>query len=250
MLAAWNEAVDFLTEVDQINDVPTLTNKFKRGIDPHGLDSFVCSGSLATGKTLQYNVMVEELPDGFLESFEQECMRNDPSSYLLMSSNKPFIWSELGARLGSASGGLKKTAAVANSFGMSDGICVPIHHPGGYVGAMGLAGPTPKISRETAMIIQMMSIHFHDRVLELSTERERQAGADTPRHKDGSRLSPRERECVGWVAEGKTDWDIGEILGISQSTAHFHIENAKKKLKVPTRVQLVVKAISGGELQI
>jgi len=33
------------------------------------------------------------------------------------------------------------------------------------------------------------------------------------------RLTPRESDCLIWAGEGKTDWEISQILGISRSTA-------------------------------
>ena len=253
MLATLDDAVDFLADVDQIDDIPTLKRRFSRQISTYGMSSFVCSGSLRNAEALEYEVMAKDVPDGFLEAYEKRCVPNNPSSELLIKSSKPFVWSELYKALGAAARGLNETAVVAHSFGMTDGVCVPIHRPGGYVGALGLAGPVKNINKQAAVILQLMSIHFHDRVRELLEERKQQHKTDTKnRAKNNGRaaLSPRERECVAWVAEGKTDWDIGEILGISQSTAQFHVENAKKKLQVPTRVQLVVKAISRGDISI
>jgi DNA-binding CsgD family transcriptional regulator len=56
-------------------------------------------------------------------------------------------------------------------------------------------------------------------------------------------LSAREAECLRWVALGKTDSEIAIILSISPRTARFHIENAKRKLHVATRVQAVAEAL-------
>jgi DNA-binding CsgD family transcriptional regulator len=52
-------------------------------------------------------------------------------------------------------------------------------------------------------------------------------------------LSPRERECIGWAAEGKSCWEIGQILNISRRTVAFHLDNAKGKLGVRTNIQAV-----------
>jgi DNA-binding CsgD family transcriptional regulator len=49
-----------------------------------------------------------------------------------------------------------------------------------------------------------------------------------------------------WVAAGKTDWEIGQVLGISESTVHFHVENAKKKLKKSTRTEAVAILVLHG----
>ena len=56
----------------------------------------------------------------------------------------------------------------------------------------------------------------------------------------------RERECLTWVAAGKTAWEISQILMIAQTTAIFHIENAKKKLDSRTLPQAVARAAAAG----
>lgn len=62
------------------------------------------------------------------------------------------------------------------------------------------------------------------------------------------RLTARERDCLTFVAEGKSDWEIGVILGVSQATAHAHVENAKRKLGCRTRAQAVARAYVSGQL--
>jgi DNA-binding CsgD family transcriptional regulator len=46
-----------------------------------------------------------------------------------------------------------------------------------------------------------------------------------------------------WTAEGKSSWDIGAILSISENTVSFHIKNAMRKLGTTSRTVAVVKAI-------
>jgi DNA-binding CsgD family transcriptional regulator len=57
-------------------------------------------------------------------------------------------------------------------------------------------------------------------------------------------LSQREAECLTWCAKGKTSGEIATILDISKRTVNFHVENARMKLDVATRIQAVAKAIS------
>jgi DNA-binding CsgD family transcriptional regulator len=63
-----------------------------------------------------------------------------------------------------------------------------------------------------------------------------------------SPLSRREAECLTWVSEGKSDWDISEILRISQWTVHEHIERAKSKIGVRSRTKAAVVAAGAGWL--
>jgi DNA-binding response OmpR family regulator len=58
-------------------------------------------------------------------------------------------------------------------------------------------------------------------------------------------LGDRERETLTWAARGKTFAEIGQILGLSRRTVEFHLDNARRKLGVPTRTQALVKAAVG-----
>ena len=58
-------------------------------------------------------------------------------------------------------------------------------------------------------------------------------------------LSQRELDVLTWSARGKTSDEIAGILDLSKRTVDFHMDNARGKLGVATRIQAVVKAISG-----
>jgi DNA-binding NarL/FixJ family response regulator len=58
-------------------------------------------------------------------------------------------------------------------------------------------------------------------------------------------LSDREIAALTWSARGKTSQEIGQILGLSKRTVDFHIENARQKLGVATRVEAAVRAAMG-----
>lgn len=62
-------------------------------------------------------------------------------------------------------------------------------------------------------------------------------------------LTDREIETLSWVARGKTSIEIAEILGLSKRTIDFHLDNAREKLGVPTRIQAAVKAATGGIIE-
>jgi DNA-binding response OmpR family regulator len=58
-------------------------------------------------------------------------------------------------------------------------------------------------------------------------------------------LGERELEALTWAARGKTFAEIGQILGVSRRTIEFHLDNARRKLGVPTRTQALIKAAMG-----
>src|SRR5262245_55894848 len=55
------------------------------------------------------------------------------------------------------------------------------------------------------------------------------------------RLTERELEAVTWVSRGKSSADIAVILGISERTVNFHMDNVMKKMGVCSRIQAAVK---------
>jgi DNA-binding CsgD family transcriptional regulator len=59
-------------------------------------------------------------------------------------------------------------------------------------------------------------------------------------------LTARERDVLHWVAAGKTDRDIADILGISRRTVHKHLEHVYAKLGVETRTAAVMRALGLG----
>lgn len=65
--------------------------------------------------------------------------------------------------------------------------------------------------------------------------REQQAERGT---QPSSLLSSRETEIARWVARGKTNWEIGQILGISDKTVKTHMQNILSKLHASSRAQI------------
>jgi DNA-binding CsgD family transcriptional regulator len=62
-------------------------------------------------------------------------------------------------------------------------------------------------------------------------------------------LSSREGECLRWAADGKTSGEIAQILGISEGTVNFHLNNAMQKLDVISRQHAIGKAALQGLIQ-
>lgn len=63
-------------------------------------------------------------------------------------------------------------------------------------------------------------------------------------------LSARERECLRWVAAGKTDWELSKILSISEKTAQEHVSRAIGKLNAATRAHAVAIALTGNLISL
>jgi len=65
--------------------------------------------------------------------------------------------------------------------------------------------------------------------------RQRGAGETAPSRLATASLTPRETEVLSWIAKGKTNRDVAEILGMSPRTVNKHLEHVFEKLGVETR---------------
>jgi DNA-binding CsgD family transcriptional regulator len=61
-------------------------------------------------------------------------------------------------------------------------------------------------------------------------------------------LSSRELTILMWMKAGKTNWEIGKILGVRERTIRFHVERIFAKLDVVSRSQAVAVAMNKGYL--
>jgi len=61
-------------------------------------------------------------------------------------------------------------------------------------------------------------------------------------HGPAATLTPRQQQIVALIAQGATDAEIATVLGISRSTAHKHVQNARRRMRAKTRSQLVAAA--------
>ncbi|WP_243311744.1 helix-turn-helix transcriptional regulator [Fundidesulfovibrio agrisoli] len=63
-------------------------------------------------------------------------------------------------------------------------------------------------------------------------------------------LTRREKEVVSWLKEGKSSWEMSEILNVSEATINYHVNNIMKKLDAVNRTQIVAIALRNGIVEL
>ena len=105
---------------------------------------------------------------------------------------------------------------IVADLGMHQGIAVTF---GGGRAGIGLSTDDGCDRRARNLpMIRAICMHFYETFRDIKT-----AGASLP--VDPRSLSIKEREVLTWVAVGKTDYEIAEILGIRQKTVEAHLRN-------------------------
>jgi len=64
------------------------------------------------------------------------------------------------------------------------------------------------------------------------------------------KLSPIEAEVLRWAAQGKTAWETGQILRVSERNVRWHLEEAQRKLMTKNKTATVATALVKGEISL
>ncbi len=234
---------DFIEQSNQASTSGELFALFESAMADEGC-SYVAYGSLTNH--VVYNAaryeapaVVLNYPDTWVAHyFEQKYQEIDPIVLRSASYRSPFRWSDL-----AATHALLPAQQLfmdeAEDAGLKSGVTVPLHGPFGEVAVVSLARDQASASEpEQTDKLTALSSQFHIAYTEIMLGIRR---VEAP-----ALLTPRERECLLWSARGKSSWDIGMILKVSEHTVNFHLKNAMKKLECSSRVVAVVKAIRMG----
>jgi DNA-binding CsgD family transcriptional regulator len=152
-----------------------------------------------------------------------------------LATTAPRLWSYWRALAQTARE--REVFDAAAMIGSKEGYVVPVHHRRGDVHAVIFSGAEIDTAPSTLTFMHLVAIHFHAAVERIEVKS--LAEDDRRRH-----LTERQLECLKWVAVGKSDWEIGEILGLSENTVHRHVERAKERLDVRTRAQAIMALLA------
>jgi LuxR family quorum sensing-dependent transcriptional regulator len=117
----------------------------------------------------------------------------------------------------------------ARDFGLREGLAVAVRLPGGDFASAAMGTEASEISSLDAAAVSFASIVSVTRLAQLIGAGRRQ----------GVELTERQRECLTWVACGKTDWEISRILGLSERTVQEHLGRCVTKLGASNRTHAV-----------
>lgn len=148
-----------------------------------------------------------------------------------MEGPRTFLVSEL--RNDPAHHGARWLELMAEVVRQGDGLVVPVYRAGQPIAGANFGGREPDASPLTRALLQVAAHAAVEKAFALRDGRSPSVNA----------LSARETQCLRQVAIGLPDAEIGALLGISPRTVRFHVDSAKTKLGVSTRIQAVAKAL-------
>ena len=156
----------------------------------------------------------------------------DPIAKMSLRRQTTFSWSEAyDTRFPFA----KEAKNLFRDFGFNDGIAIPIRTGTGLPGCVSLGGSNYDRSPRAIRTIELVAIHCYAQL-----ESVIEVGGCSENCRP---LTPRESEILHFVAAGKTNWEIGKILSLSEYYVRDCVKAVCKKLDAASRTHAVTNAI-------
>lgn len=156
------------------------------------------------------------------------CFENNPLLAAIRENRTRYAFSDFAPKADRRFGRYWEALREAR---IGEGLCATSYGADNVIASIHLGFESREPARQEALAFQLAGLMLTERLIDLA----RPPAADPPV------LTARERDALAYVAEGKTDWEISVILGVSEATARFHVDNGRRKLDAVNRAQAVAK---------
>lgn len=205
-----------------------------------GFDHFLYGIRVNTSLIRPYQFVFSGYPEKWWQYYNVSGYQvYDPIVRHCVSHVTPIVWNKWVF----APGGETRIMNEAREFGLASGISFPIRGSGCEYGLLSLASERDQRLAQRDIMenvgrAHLLTCYLHEAVVKLALKKDY-----APQKVD---LTLREKECLLWAAEGKTSWEIANIIKTSERTVVFHLQNAARKMGVTNRRHAVAKALVMG----
>lgn len=229
---------EILGRIASAQTLPLLWRRMARYFAQHGFAGvsyyWIRHGTnLPATMPLQYGFSPQEVERYLSFDFQ----RLDIVPRAALAAGVPIRWSDVW-RSTELTGEERAFLAAMRETELADGFSLPCYGPNGRnaVVALGRMKPDVDLSPSHLSLLHFAAQAAHLRICSMFTEeatRDRQ-------------LSTREKEILDWVARGKSNSVIAEILAISPGTVDTYMRRIYDKLEVSDRTSAAVKGVGMG----
>ncbi len=206
-----------------------------------GLDYYLFGVCEAVSLVAPRFVMLSNFPAAWCELyFQNRTAASDPLLRYSFSNTAPVLWRELAAMPGYDGPADRAFMATCTEFGLHSGLTVPLTPPTGQTAFFSLVSADSGLDSDRLGNLLPAASMFSNYLFDAYMRIDR---IDNPKVQE---LTARELECVFWACEGKTAWEMAQIVGVAERTVNFHLTSVIKKLGAANRQHAVAKAVMYG----
>lgn len=194
------------------------------------------SGSTASGAGPDSYFAFHNLPEWWDKTYpEKNYVHIDPFAQMGLKKTGPYRWSECYDNLTPA-----QEAMIADSkaHGLKFGINFPMHGAKGGFGVVLFGAQSDfELLPDDSIFLEILARYSYDQISKILGE---------PAEIAQLTLSERERDILTLVAQGKTNWEIGAILDLSEYSVRDYLKDVSKRMQTSNRTHSVTRAIQLG----
>jgi LuxR family quorum sensing-dependent transcriptional regulator len=226
------EMIAFLDGAQSVEELRCRLVKQTKSFGVERILAGVLPGQDATTTEQAEAIILADWPMEWLNRYvERGYIEIDPVTNIINTKNRHVVWSEA-HNLVKIDRQSQSVLYEAIEFKLVNGLTIPIQTAEGKHGFFSFSGQNPDIKEVAAGVIPLIAHFAFAKSLQLK-------GVATI----ARTLAPRQLDVIRWAAEGKTDWEIGMILNISEHTVDKYMRQIKERLGANNRCQVIATAI-------
>lgn len=236
--AQWSRMMADLNFMLSTDNARAIFDRLYHAVRAYGFDNVVLGrANMARYELLEDNLFyfqhgMEEYSKIYRERGFQS---SDPIALRILASHRPFRWKDAVVDLTPKQ---KEQVEIARKFNHNFGYAFPIISREGPIGFVSMGRATDfELSEMDFFCLELLTRHAYFSI-------ENIYGKLVPPQK--ASFTPREVTVLTHVANGKTNWEVGQILGISEYSIRDYLKSLSKRLETSNRTHTVVKAIKLG----
>jgi LuxR family quorum sensing-dependent transcriptional regulator len=237
-----NSLFETIEELSRLTAVPDVAITLARAMADFGFTALGINGLPVQEEGADPVILTESTPPGFRDLYihERLYLADHICAHTRAApTREPFRYNEAPYDR-ARSRTHERFLQALQSFGMGRGLIVPIGRPAQLPACVWLAGENPALDDGSVLATQMIALFAASKAHALARDANDAA----------SPLTPREREVLAWSAQGKSAWEIGQILRIAKRTVDEHVQTAARKLGAVNKTQAVVLALLRGLVEL
>jgi LuxR family transcriptional regulator, quorum-sensing system regulator BjaR1 len=236
-----DHTVRFVHDLDRARNIKDITSKVLQHLSQIGAETVIATAMPRPGANRRQQasgVLFCEMPSEWVSNYSARGYAfKDPVIRRMLSMSAPFYWNELEQEVRDDPAG-QQVMYEGAEFGLKNGFSTSLLTLDGQAVGFSIAGKNFECDSEMRGVLTLIASYAIGRAIALQQE---------PSVQDKKiALSAREREALQWAAEGKNDWEIGEVMNITEHGADKHMRSVRSKLGAINRTQAVAEAIRRG----
>lgn len=238
----FERAEAYLRDVSETKSEIALADALAAIARELGFAYFALTHHVDIRRAVQPAIRLHNYPLEWVEYYDANALGvSDPVHRASHVTSVGFAWSEI-PRMIAMTANDHEILVRGDAQGIGNGFTVPANVPGESNGSCSFANPKGRALREEDLpVAQLVGAFAFEAARRLWRMR-------APLDRAAPRLTDRQRECILWVARGKSDWEISRILGIQQETVTRHLKQAREKYEVGKRTMVAIQALFDGSI--